>query len=67
MPVAAVIALLEQAAQAGVELYNDYEAGRQVLAESDAQAVHAQLLAVEAVTANLRTQVDAALAKAAQS
>lgn len=44
-----------------MELYADYQAGRVVLAASDAKAVHAALLDAIAATDALRPQVDAAL------
>lgn len=60
-----IIAALEAAAKAGIELYDAYQAGKVILSEKDAAAVHAKLVEVQAVTANLRPLVDAALSAAA--
>jgi hypothetical protein len=62
----AVIEALTEAAKAGMELYQQYEAGKIVLSETDANAVHQALLAAEAATAALRPMVDAALDAAAK-
>lgn len=60
-----IIAAIEAATKLGMELYNDYQAGRVVLSETDAKAVHDALAKAQAATANLRPLVDAALAAAA--
>jgi hypothetical protein len=62
-----VIKGLTAAVEAAQALYNDYQAGRTVLSESDAQAVHQALLDAEAATAALRPIVDDALDRAAKS
>lgn len=56
-----VIATATAAIQALNTLYQDYQAGRVVLSETDAAAVHAALMQAEAATAALRPLVDAAL------
>lgn len=60
-----IITALTAAAKAAMELYNDYQAGKVILSETDAQAVHAALLQAEAATAALRPLVDASLDAAA--
>lgn len=60
-----IIAAIEAATKLGMELYADYQAGRVVLSETDAAAVHAALVKAQETTANLRPLVDAALSAAA--
>ena len=56
-----IIQGLTAAIQAAQTLYADYQAGKVVLSNSDAAAVHQALLDAEAATAALRVQVDDAL------
>lgn len=60
-----VIATLNAAVKLAMDLYGDYQAGRVILSETDAAAVHAALVKAQAATANLRPLVDAALSAAA--
>lgn len=60
-----IIAGLTAATKAAMELYQQYEAGKVVLSQQDAQLVHEALVNAEAATALLRVQVDAALDAAA--
>lgn len=60
-----IIATLNAAVQLAMTLYGDYQAGRVILSETDAKAVHDALVKAQAATANLRPLVDAALAAAA--
>lgn len=65
MGAAEVISALNAAVTLAMNLYQDYEAGRVILNETDARAVHAALVRAQAATAQLRPLVDAALAAAA--
>lgn len=56
-----IISTATAAIQALNTLYQDYSAGRVVLSETDAAAVHDALVQAEAATAALRPLVDAAL------
>lgn len=60
-----IIATLDAAVKLAMTLYGDYQAGRVILSETDAKAVHDALVKAQAATANLRPLVDAALAAAA--
>ena len=62
-----IINALTAAAEAGMQLYSDYQQGKTILSATDAQSVHEALLKAEATTAALRQQVDAALEAAAKT
>lgn len=66
MDAAAIIAALTAAAKAAMQLYADYQAGKVILSEQDAQKVHAALLDAEAATAAMRLAVDASLEAASK-
>lgn len=61
-----IIADLHIASKAAMDLYNKYEQGRVVIAETDAKRLHAMLLEAQSATAMLRATVDAALEKASK-
>lgn len=61
-----IISTLEAAVKAGIDLYNEYEAGRVVLSETDLTKIKAALASSQALTAALAPKVDAALDAAAK-
>ena len=60
-----VITGLTAAIQLAEKLYEDYQAGKVVLSLQDAQAIKAQLIQAQEMTAKLTPLVDAALEAAA--
>jgi len=61
MSVALIVRILEALAAAVGEIAPLVAQGRSVLAQSDAQQIHAALAKAQAATAALKPQVDAAL------
>jgi len=66
MTVTVIVQALEAVAALVTQLVPLFEQGQAVLGEGNAPKVHDALAKAEAATAALRTQVDAALSKAAQ-
>lgn len=63
---AQIIATATAAIQALKTLYDDYQAGKVALSETQVAQVHQNLLDAEAATASLRPVVDAALEAASK-
>lgn len=67
MNIALIIQILEALANIVGQVAPLVSEGKDVLSETDANAVHAALTKAEAATATLRPQVDAALSQAASN
>jgi len=67
MNIALIIQILEALANIVGQVAPLVAQGKDVLSETDANAVHAALTRAEAATATLRPQVDAALSAAASA
>lgn len=67
MSIALIVQLVEALAATLGELAPLIADGKTLLAETDAQKIHAALQKAQAATAGLRGQVDAALAAAAKA
>lgn len=56
-----IITALEAAVKAGMDLYNEYEAGNVIINETDLTKIKASLAAAQELTKQLQPKVDAAL------